>query len=353
MNTRRLWFVVAFALWTPIAYSTVLAPGFSETSVSIPSAPDITDIEWAPDSSQRLFVARKNGEVLILQNGMPPASRFVLIDPPAFDYIECGLLGMCFDPNFVRNGYVYLFTTTSPSEQKILRYEARGDIGTNKVELVTRLPTAGQLHTGGALAIGHDGRIYWGIGDFAGFVGTGNDLTSLASKVGRANLDGSAPSLNPFRDGAGPNHDLIWARGFRNPFKMAIQPATGLLWVNVAGTSYETIFLVNRADHAGWSSYEIGQPAPYIAPKIKYRTNGADTNALVANSGAVRQNNVVTFTTTAAHRFVKGEKIAVNGVNNASFDGSFYVDAVSGPSTFTVAQSGPNASSGGGTVTTL
>lgn len=353
MNRRWRWLVVASGLLSPVVDSAVLAPGFSETSFSIPSAPDITDIEWAPDSSQRLFIARKNGEVLILHNGMLPAARFALIDPPPFDYIECGLLGICFDPNFVHNGFVYLFITASSSEQKILRYEARGDLGSNQVELISNLPTGGLVHTGGGIAIGHDGRVYWGIGDIGSTAGVGNDLTSLASKVGRANLDGSVPQLNPFRDGAGPNHDLIWARGFRNPFKIGFQPATGLLWVNVAGGGYETIFLINRADHAGWNNYEIGQPAGYVAPKIKYRNNGTDTRPLLANSGARRQNNLVTFTTSQVHWFVQGEKISIAGVNDSSFDGSFYVHAVSGPFTFTVAQSGPDALSGGGTVSTF
>lgn len=353
MNTRWYWLVVAAGLLSLVAHPAVLAPGFSESSFSIPSVADITDIEWAPDSSQRLFVARKNGEVLILHNGVLPAARFVLIDPPPHDNAECGLLGMCFDPNFVQNGFVYLFITASGSEQKILRYEARGDIGTNKVELISNLPTSGVVHTGGGLAIGHDGRVYWSIGDLASGTGVGNDLTSLASKVGRANLDGSVPQLNPFRDGAGPNHDLIWARGFRNPFKIGFQPATGLLWVNVAGSGYETIFLINRADHAGWDIYEIGQPAGYVAPKIKYRTNGTDTHALLGNSGARRQNNVVTFTTSWEHGFVKGEKISIVGVNDSSFDGSFYVQAIGGPFTFTVAQSGPDALSGGGAVSTF
>src|SRR6185503_3130062 len=309
----------------------------SETSFSIPSVADITDIEWAPDSSQRLFVARKNGEVLIFHNGVSPAARFVLIDLPPLDVAESGLLGMCFDPNFVHNGFLYLFITASSSEQKILRYEARGDMGTNKVELISNLPSGGAVHGGGGVAIGHDGRIYWGVGDLASGAGGGGDLTSLASKVGRANLDGSVPQLNPFRDGAGPNQDLIWARGFRNPFKLGFQPATGLLWVNVAGNAYETIFLINRADHAGWYFYEIGQPAGYVAPKIKYRTNGTDTHGLLGSSGARRQNNVVTFTTSTEHDFVKGEKISIAGVNDSSFDGSFYVHAISGPSTFTVA----------------
>jgi hypothetical protein len=153
-------------------------------------------------------------------------------------------------------------------------------------------------------------------------------------------------------DGSGPNHELIWARGFRNPFKIAFQPTTGLLWVNVAGTSYEQIFVVNRADHAGYNDYENNQPAGYITPKIKYRTNGSDTRTLAAN-GASRQNNIATFATTTTHGFRKGEQITISGVADASFNGSFYVDSVLLATTFTLRQPGPNATSSGGMAATL
>ena len=49
------------------------------------------------------------------------------------------------------------------------------------------------------------------------------DLTSLASKIGRATRTGAVPNDNPFIDGAGPNNDYIWARGFRNPFTLTFQ----------------------------------------------------------------------------------------------------------------------------------
>jgi hypothetical protein len=154
-------------------------------------------------------------------------------------------------------------------------------------------------------------------------------------------------------DGPGGNNDYIWARGFRNPFTFGFQPETGALWVNCVGTAYEQIFLVNAGDHAGWNDYENNQPAGYIKPRIKYRTNGTDTRNIAGGTGAVRSNNAVTFTTTATHGFRQGEKITIAGMADSSFNGAFYVVSVPGDPTFTVAQAGPYATSGGGTATTL
>jgi hypothetical protein len=161
------------------------------------------------------------------------------------------------------------------------------------------------------------------------------------------------PSDNPFVDGPGGNNDYIWARGFRNPFTLSFQPDTGLLWVNCVGTSYEQVFVVHAGDHAGWNDYENNQPAGYITPKIKYRTNGADTRSLVGGTGAARTDHVVTFTTTAAHGFRRGEKIAISGVADASFNGSVFVASAPGATVFTVLQDGPDATSGGGSAVTL
>lgn len=334
-----------------VAHATTLDPNFRETTFASVGS-QVTGIAWAPDGSDRLFASRKTGEIQIVKNGLVLPTLFATVSP-VFLNSECGLIGIGFDPNFMVNGYLYVFVTVSASEQQIIRYTAIGDVGTNKTVLVPNLPTTGQNHDGGAVGVGPDGKLYWAIGDNGNGTGINADLTSLASKVGRANLDGSVPLDNPFADGPGGNNDFIWARGFRNPFTFTFQPATGALWVNCVGTSYEQIFLVNAGDHAGWNAYENNQPAGYLIPKIKYRTGGSDTRTIAAVSGAVRVNNLVTFMTTSAHGFRQGEKITIAGVANSSFNGSVYVAAVPSPTTFTAAQAGVDATSGSGSAATL
>lgn len=290
-----------------------------------------------------------------MQSGTPPTllpTPFATISP-IYSLSECGLIGIVFDPDFLANGYVYFFATVSNTEQQILRYTAVGNVGTNKTVVVPGLPTQGVNHDGGGLGFGLDGKLYWSIGDQGNGTGVNADLTSLAAKVGRANPDGSVPSDNPFADGPGGSNDYIFARGFRNPFTFTFQPTTGVLWVNVAGTLYEQVFAVGKGDHAGWNLYENNQPAGFLPPVIKYRTNGTDIRSLAATGGAVRSGGVATFTTLAVHGFRAGEKITVAGVADTSFNGAVYVASVPTTTTFTALQAGPNAISGGGTAATL
>ncbi|RYZ43010.1 MAG: hypothetical protein EOO71_05420 [Myxococcaceae bacterium] len=354
-----------FALLGPPAWSAVPG-GFTETNYASTALTPATGMAWAPDGSGRLFVTLKNGAIrtVAMKDGVLETqagslvTRLFATEPAVHTNSECGLIGIAFDPNYVVNRYVYFFVTVSASEQRIVRYTDANGTGTARTEVVRNLPTTGNNHDGGGIGFGPDGKLYWAIGDLGNGTGVDADLTSMASKVSRANLDGTPANDNPFNDGVGPNNEYIWARGFRNPFTLTFQPSTGQLWVNTVGTGYEQIFVATRGSHAGYNDFENNQPAGnnYLTPVIKYRTNGTDSRSLIATGGAVRTGGVTTFTTTGAHGFRKGERITFEGVGDASFNGDFYVaSAAAAPTTttFTVAQPGlPDASSGGGTAQT-
>jgi len=78
--------------------------------------------------------------------------------------------------------------------------------------------------------------------------------------------------------------------------------------------------------------------------------SGVPNLTIAATSGAVRNNNVVTITTTAAHGFAVGNVVTISGVTDATFIGSFTIASVPSATTFTYNQTGSNASSGGGTI---
>ncbi|MFY0524123.1 PQQ-dependent sugar dehydrogenase [Archangium gephyra] len=364
MRAPLLFSLFVLLLCSP-AWASVPA-GFSETSYSSTSLTPATGMAWAPDGSGRLFITLKNGrvQVVTMKDGVletqPGSStlvtRLFATEPQVHTNSECGVIGIAFDPNYVVNRYVYLFVTVSASEQRIVRYTDANGMGTARTEVITRLPTRGNNHNGGGIGFGPDGMLYWAIGDLGNSTGVDADLTSLASKVGRANLDGTPPSDNPFNDGVGPNNEYIWARGFRNPFTLTFQPATGKLWINSVGTGYEQVFVVSKRDHAGYDDYENNQPAGYLPPVIKYLTNGTDTRNLLTVDGAVRSGGVTTFNTSGRHGFRKGERLTLGGVRDASFNGEHFVTSVPNDpnaATFTVAQPGlPDTRSGGGTATT-
>lgn len=323
------------------------------TFVSDASLSPATALKWAPDGTSRLFVVKKTGDVRLIENGILLSEPF-LTEPAVYTNSEGGLLGIAFDPDYLLNRYVYFFVSVSASRQLIVRYTDRGTHGDERTVIGGPLPTAGANHVGGGLAFGADGYLYWGIGDLGNGSGVDADLTSLASKIGRAFPDGRPAPDNPFNDGVGPNNEFIYARGFRNPFGLAVRPDTGALWVNVAGTSYEQLFEVTRGAHAGFNDYEANQPAtaPYIAPRIAYRTNGTDSIA-IASGGATRHNGIVTFTTTAPHRLRPGQRLTISGMGpDTTFNGVVYVSTVPGLSSFTAIQFGADATSGGGTAIT-
>ncbi|HEY6533380.1 MAG TPA: PQQ-dependent sugar dehydrogenase [Acidimicrobiales bacterium] len=120
-------------------------------------------------------------------------------------------------------------------------------------------------HNGGSINLGPDGKLYLGIGDRV--EGRSNDLTNVFGKILRINTDGSAPSDNPFHDGAGPNIDEIWAYGLRNPYRSNFDDTTGLLWTgdvggNVDAQAYEEVDIIERGQRYGWPDCEgpLAQP---------------------------------------------------------------------------------------------
>ena len=75
-----------------------------------------------------------------MQNGAVLATPFAT--ETVYTNSECGLIGMCFDPDFANNHYVYFFVTVSASEQQIVRYTDNGNTGINRTVIVPGLPTS-------------------------------------------------------------------------------------------------------------------------------------------------------------------------------------------------------------------
>ncbi|MCL4523304.1 MAG: hypothetical protein M1451_05250, partial [Acidobacteria bacterium] len=88
--------------------------------------------------------------------------------------------------------------------------------------------------------------------------------------------------------------------------------------------------------------------APATPPTTSSATI-ATSGAVRSSLGAVRSSGVVTITTTTAHGFATGQSVTISGVPDVSFNGTFTIASVTTTTAFTFSQSGPNASSNGGT----
>ena len=99
----------------------------------------------------------------------------------------------------------------------------------------------------------------------------------------RINKDGTIPTGNPFYATATGNNRAIWALGLRNPFKFAVQPGTGTIFINDVGAdAWEEINRDEKGANYGWNLCEGNHDnpnrpgsvncsaAPYSAPVHEY-----------------------------------------------------------------------------------
>ena len=253
---------------------TVYASGLSQ----------ITSMAWATDGSSTLFLAQKTGQVRVVRNGALQSTAFSTL--AVYTNSECGLIGLAVDPSYATNRFVWVFATTSSSQQKILRYTATTDasgtlVAGAPVQVGPALPCRGVNHDGGAIAFGPDGHIYFGVGNLGngnnvGGNGTSGEFSSLGSKIGRMDRNGNPVATNPYYDaGDGiTERDYIYARGMRNPYGLRFHPTTGGLWLTEVGDAYEQIFLVPRDGNAGWpTENNTSTSNGLLIPKLAYRTN--------------------------------------------------------------------------------
>jgi len=235
-----------------------LPAGFVESTVASGfNGP--TAMAFAPDG--RLFVAEQSGALKVVKHGSVLPTPFVKLRVDARS--ERGLLGVAFDPNFVTNGFVYVYYTVPGStgvaaHNRVSRFTASGDIAAKRSEQILLdlddLTSAGN-HNGGALAFGPDGKLYIGVGE-NNDGSNAQSFGNLLGKVLRINPDGTIPNDNPFLAQTTGKNQAIWAIGLRNPFSLAIARKGRMLINDVGEHTWEEINEGVRASNYGWPQTE-------------------------------------------------------------------------------------------------
>jgi glucose/arabinose dehydrogenase len=247
---------------------------------------ETTDLAFLPDG--RMLVTEKGGALELVDRGAPRlVGRF-----PVDDASEKGLLGVVVDPEFARTRRIILYLSLANSaggtdldRNRVIsvRLGANDAVEPGSERVLVRGLRGPANHDGGGMAIGPDGLLYIGVGDSG--CNNGRDpepprdptnyfatcLENGNGKILRVGLDGSIPADNPLvgveratscgaicgtpvlsRPLAPPRRD-IWAWGFRNPWRFAFDPVTGLLWVGDVGeVTWEEIDIAEKGRHHGW-----------------------------------------------------------------------------------------------------
>ena len=219
-----------------------------------------TAFAQAPDG--RLLVAQQGGALRVVKNGALLPTAFLTL--PVDQSGERGLLGVALHPNYVSNGFVYLYHTTTDGviHNRISRFTASAanpDLVQPGSELrLVDLPALSNAtnHNGGALHFGIDGKLYVGVGDNAS-PARAPDLGDPLGKLLRFNDDGSIPTDNPHYATQTGLARAIWARGLRNPFTFAVQPGSGRIHINDVGqNTWEEVNVGAPGADYGWPASE-------------------------------------------------------------------------------------------------
>jgi glucose/arabinose dehydrogenase len=188
-------------------------------------------IDFAPDG--RIFLTERGGRVRTVRDGRLDPEPWMTLD--VVEMAESGLLGLALDPDFARNGYVYVAYTYATADggmqNRLVRL--REDPATGRGAFDTGLlddVRGGRVHDGGRVKFGPDGKLYWTMGD-AGSQDLAQSLDAWNGKILRVNSDGSIPEDNPFPGSP------IYSYGHRNPQGLAWQPGTGRLYATEHGPS--------------------------------------------------------------------------------------------------------------------
>ncbi len=191
---------------------------------------------------------------------------------------------LCFHPDFVTNGYVYVGhnrpKTEGGEKYSIIsrfRVNPKPPYEFDPQSETTIIEWLSDGHNGAAITFGNDGMMYVTSGDGTSDSDTnlrGQDLSKLTAKVLRIDVDHppagkmyAIPADNPFIGKA----DVVpetWAYGLRNPWRMTTDRKTGHIWVGNNGQDlWEQVYFVRKADNYGWSVYEGSHPF-YLARQM-------------------------------------------------------------------------------------
>lgn len=269
-------------------------------------------MELAVTNGGGVYFIERSGK-LYYYNPLTNRSKVVYTFPVLPDTKEGfgnGLLGLTLDPNFDKNHYIYCYYTPNklPAAQRVSRFTIKGndalDPASEKVLLTIPLELEVSAHTGGSLDWDKEGNLFISTGDntvpFAsnGYApldrtpgritfdaersaGNTNDLRGKVLRIHpEPNGTYTIPEGNLFPKGTPNTRPEIYTMGCRNPYRISVDQATGILYWGEVGPDagndsnqgprgYDEINQAKKAGNYGWP-YMVGDNKAY--PEYDFAT---------------------------------------------------------------------------------
>jgi glucose/arabinose dehydrogenase len=252
------------------------------------------EVPWAIDIAKdgRIFFTERMGRIRIID------AQGKLIDEPAANIrveqtAEGGLLGLALHPNFTENHFLYVYYTYANKSKlynKVLMLrEKENKIIESKV-VIDSIPGA-QVHDGGRIKFGPDGKLYISTGD-ATIPELAQNTKSLAGKILRLNSDGTIPNDNPFLGSP------VYSYGHRNVQGMAWHSKTKQLYATEHGSSgNDEINIIKAGSNYGWPLEECKGSGQFEASEFCFNPAIAPTGVTIPTNDKLGYQNDLIFTT--------------------------------------------------------
>ena len=235
-------------------------------------------LENAHDGSGRIFVGEQAGRIRVIKNGKLLKEPFLDIRsslvPMKNEYMDVGLLGFAFHPDYKSNGRFFVHYS-APSLKKgfnnksvLAEFKVSAD-NPDKADVkqvtILEVEQPEENHNGGNIVFDKQGYLYIGFGDGGGQgdahgnPGNGQNLNQLLGKIIRIDINHkkpyAIPADNPFVGKAG--RDEIWSLGMRMPWRISFDQKTGELFCGDVGQNiYEEVDIIEKGKNYGWRAME-------------------------------------------------------------------------------------------------
>ncbi len=247
---------------------------------------NLTNFAWLDGGG--LLATGKDGTVTYAP---PSGTPRVLVTVPTVRAIgDHGLLGLALANDYPTTGRVYLtydkgdalgtgvgmveeWTASPPSDPvSFVRSRVLIDGATTSPPL----SQDGRTHAIDSVVVAPDGTLFVSIGDDAANNGDlrtlrAQDLDLPHGKLLRVTPEGRGVPSNPFYSAAAPGswRSMVYASGFRNPFRFSLDPRSGRPYVGDVGwNSVEEVDVVQPGANAGWPCYEGTQRTTFAAQPV-------------------------------------------------------------------------------------
>jgi glucose/arabinose dehydrogenase len=288
-----------------------LPEGFSLKELPSGQAPgNLTDFAYLPDGSV-LSIGKTGTVAWVSTDGRSRTLRTLAVESQQ----DMGLVGLAVAADYEVSRHIYLARSVPTGggayDLTLARWEVTGEAEptglTGETELV-RLPGDANVHGITGIVADDDGTIWVSIGDVASYTETdrlalrAQKPHALQGKILHLTADGAGVPSNPFYDPDAPHsaRSKIFASGFRSPFRMSLDPRTGLPVLGEVGWNrWEEINVVQPGRDYGWPCWEGNErttgyrdfpeceQAPNTTPLVTFRHGKGVDNANSVTGGVV------------------------------------------------------------------